>query len=255
MQVTELEPGTRWTATDGAHEAGAFLGRLHRTHGWLSVEPDVPPETLRDLATALSTEIGLPLVAKAVPGTARHDQLVAAGARAYQSCPPSEVDGGRPDNTAWAAAPYPDGVQVGDVTELGQGQVLDLFLQLYTWVHEEWGPLTDELAAREHFGPMLEEALARELSVVTLRKGTATALAYALRDGDGPLCVVAEAVDPTRSTALEDVAIVMREVVRRTAAAGAAMYFDGHVSDPHYPRVLATIPTVTGSGLDLLRLG
>lgn len=255
MQVIETEPGTRWTATDGPHHAQAFLGRIHRTYGWLEVEGDVPPTAVRELAAALSDEIGMPLLAKAVPGTPRHGQLTAAGATAYQTCPPSEVDGSRPDNARWAATEPPPGVRVVEVTDLSDAEVLDHFVRLYVWVHAGWGPVTDEGAVRDHFGPLLAEALDRELSVVSARDEQVTALGYAVREPGGPLCVIAEAVDPSGESALEDVAVVMREVVRRTGAAGEPMFFDGHVTDPHYPLVLATIPHVTGAGLQLLRFG
>ena len=52
MRVIETEPGVRWVARDGSCEAGAFVGRLHRTHAWLSLEDDVPPTTVRTLAGA-----------------------------------------------------------------------------------------------------------------------------------------------------------------------------------------------------------
>ena len=67
--------------------------------------------------------------------------------------------------------------------------------------------------------------------------------------------VVAEAVEPEVPGVLDDVGAVMRAVVRLTAKAGEQVLFDGHVNDPHYPQVLATIPHVTGAGLHLMRLG
>lgn len=67
--------------------------------------------------------------------------------------------------------------------------------------------------------------------------------------------VADEAVERHLPSAPEDVGAVMRAVVRLAAEAGEPMLFDGHVSDPNYPQVLATIPHVTGVGLELLRLG
>ena len=236
-------------------EAVAFLGRLHRTYAWLGVEDDVPPAVVRSLAAALTADVGLPLIAKAVPGSARHAQLTAAGATAYQICPPSEVDGTRPDNAAWAGAQPPARLQIVPVTEIDDVQVLDLWARVYAWVHADWAPVADEAAAREIFGPMLADALARELSVVAVREGAATAIGYAVRDPGGLVWVVAEAVERHLPSAPEDVGAVMRAVVRLAAEAGEPMLFDGHVSDPNYPQVLATIPHVTGVGLELLRLG
>lgn len=207
MRVIETEPGVRWVARDGDSEAVAFLGRLHRTYAWLGVEDDVPPAVVRSLAAALTADVGLPLIAKAVPGSARHAQLTAAGATAYQICPPSEVDGTRPDNAAWAGAQPPARLQIVPVTEIDDVQVLDLWARVYAWVHADWAPVADE------------------------------------------------AVERHLPSAPEDVGAVMRAVVRLAAEAGEPMLFDGHVSDPNYPQVLATIPHVTGVGLELLRLG
>lgn len=96
---------------------------------------------------------------------------------------------------------------------------------------------------------------AHEVGIFLGRIHRGQAVAFAVRDREGSLCVVTEAVDPASPTAREDVGAVMRDVVRRCAEAGKAMLFDGHVSDPHYPQVLATIPHVTGPGLHLIRLG
>ena len=52
MEVTETEPGTRWSATDGTHEAQAFVGRLSRSFGWLSVDEQVPVPLVEPLAHA-----------------------------------------------------------------------------------------------------------------------------------------------------------------------------------------------------------
>lgn len=258
VQVAETEPATRWRATtgDGAHEVGIFLGRIHRGQAWLEGGEGIPPPALRELAAALSASAGVPVVAKAVPGTSRHRQLMAAGGTVYQACPPSEVDGSRPDNAAWAADAAPDDApDLIDLTEVDDAAALELWVSLYTWVHEEWAPVDDPDAVRAVFGPMLAQALDRRLSVVARRGGVDTAVAFAVRDREGSLCVVTEAVDPASPTAREDVGAVMRDVVRRCAEAGKAMFFDGHVSDPHYPQVLATIPHVTGPGLHLIRLG
>lgn len=255
VEVVQTEPGTRWRASTNGYAATAFLGRMHRAHAWLDVGDEVPAPVLRELAGALVTELGRPLLAKAVPGTDRHARLVGAGGTAYQVCPPSEVDGTRADNAAWAQQDAADGTQLTDLAGLGRDEVLDLWIRLYTWVHDGWATVEDEGAAREVFGPMLAQALDPGLSVLARRDGTATAVAFAVREPDGPVCVVAEAVDPDAPSAREDVAAVMRAVVRSTAAAGVPMFFDGHVADPHYPQVLATVPHVTGRGLHLLRLG
>lgn len=253
MEITETEPGTRWSATDGTHEAQALVGRLSRSFGWLSVDEQVPVEATRELATALRDAAGVPLLAKAVPGTPRHTQLLAVDAAVFQVCPPSEVDGSEPATAAWANESLPAGATLGEVAGLDAQEILDLWIRVYTWVHAGWSPLEDEVAAREIFGPMLAEDLALELSVLVLRDGIPTAVALSFREPEGPVCVVTEAVDPDAPSALEDVGAAMRAAVRRTADAGEPMFFDGHVSDPHYPRILETIPHVTGAGLHLLR--
>lgn len=252
--MTETEPGVRWTATQGDHEARAFLGRLHRTHAWLSVAEDVPAEVVGELADALADHAGVPLAAKAVPGSPRHEQLTEAGGTAYQVCPPSEVDGTEEANAAWAAGAEPEGAVVRPLTGMAEDDVLELWVRLYSWVHARWSPVEDDAVARALFGPMLAEDLDRDLSAVTSREGRPTAVAFALQEPEGMLCVVAEAVEPDAATAREDVAAVMRAVVRSTAAAGRPMFFDGHESDPHYPAVLATVPRVTGDGLHLIQL-
>lgn len=255
MTVEETEPGTRWTATTptGA-TATAWLGRLHTTHTWLEAEESLPSRTLRGLARALAIAAGVPVAAKAEPGTPRHTWLTEAGATAYQIVPPSDIDCTDPDNLAWANRPTPDGVEVTNLTGQSADTLLELWSNFYAWVHEDWSPVADQQAAREIFAPMMSEELDRSRSVLVLRDGRPSAHGFVFREGEGWL-VCCEAVAAHAPHGLEDVDTCLRAVAAGLARTGARdLMVDGHVADPHLYPVLQGVPRVTGAGLHLLHL-
>lgn len=255
VTVEETEPGTRWLATAGSGEtAAAWIGRLHTTHAWLEAEESAPAATLRELADALVSAVGVPLAAKAEPGTARHAWLTEAGATAYQIVPPSQIECTDPDNLAWATRPVPDDVEVTDLTDLPDEALLDLWVNFYGWIHETWSPVADRQAAREIFAPMMTEELDRGRSVLVVRDGRPNAHGFVFAEGDGWL-VCCEAVAADAPHGREDVDTCLRAVVARLAGSGESdLLVDGHVVDPHLYPALRGVPRVTGAGLHLLQL-
>ncbi len=150
MTVKETEPGTRWTATTPAGAtASAWIGRLHTTHAWLDAEESVSATDLREFADALVTAAGVPVAAKAEPGTPRHTWLTEAGATAYQIVPPSEINLTDPDNLAWARCPVPADGLVSDLAGLSAETLLEMWVDVYEWVHQEWSLVADRQAAGE----------------------------------------------------------------------------------------------------------
>ena len=137
--LEEIEPGRRWRATtEAGATASAWIGRLHTTHAWLNAEESVPATDLRQLADALVAAAGVPVAAKAEPGTPRHTWLTEAGATAYQIVPPSNIDLTDPDNLAWAHRAVPADVRVSDLAELSEEALLELWVDFYVWIHREW---------------------------------------------------------------------------------------------------------------------
>lgn len=254
--VEVVEPGRRWRATLGTWSVVGFLGRLHHTHSWLveaETEDPVPPEVLAVLADAIATESGVPTSTKATPGSAHHDRMLAAGATAYQQCPPSVVDPTTEANRAWAEAGESlPGVELEDLNGRSDEEVLANWVRQYTWVHERWSAVRDEATAREVFAPMLADELDRARSVLVRRRGEPVAEAFTFVEPDGGVAVVVETLDREVADGVALVRAAVREVLRRV---DVPILFDGHVDDPHYPVVLGEIPEVTGAGLDLLELG
>ncbi|CAN5707725.1 hypothetical protein BH24ACT15_BH24ACT15_33470 [soil metagenome] len=235
-------------------EVSARLGDLHRLHAWLDAPEDVDPLLLRELAVALVEAAGVPLAVKAVPGTPRHAQLVAAGATAYQVVPPSLVDCTDPANAAWAASAETHPPALTNLVDVAPEVVLDLWLRIYTWVHADWSPVHDPERAREIFDVLLHD-LDPARSLLATRDGEPTAVAFAFRE-DETLGVVCEAVDPAAPAARSDVTSCLRAVVDGARKAGwPAVLFDGHVTDRHFYPALQEIPHRSGQGLHLLHVG
>ena len=255
VTVEETEPGTRWTATTpSGSTATAWLGRLHATHTWLEAEESLPSRTLRGLSTALAIAAGVPVAAKAEPGTPRHAWLTEAGATAYQIVPPSDIDCTDPDNLAWASRPVPRGVEVTDLTWLSDDAVLDLWTDYYVWIHAGWSPVAERQVAREIFAPMMTEELDRRHSVLVLRDGRPSAVGFTFPE-DEEWLVCCETVARDTPHGLADVDTCLRAVVARLAGSGErALLVDGHVVDPHLYPALQKVPRVTGAGLHLLEL-
>lgn len=187
--VEVVEPGRRWRATLGTWSVVGFLGRLHHTHSWLveaETEDPVQPEVLAVLADAIATESGVPMSTKATPGSAHHDRMLAAGATAYQQCPPSVVDPTTEANRAWAEAGESlPGVELEDLNGRSDEEVLANWVRQYTWVHERWSAVRDEATAREVFAPMLADELDRARSVLVRRRGEPVAEAFTFVEPDG----------------------------------------------------------------------
>lgn len=255
MSIEETEPGARWraTTTSGA-SASAWIGRLHTTHAWLEAKESVTARDLRQLAEALVDAAGVPVAAKAEPGTDRHAWLTEAGATAYQVVPPSDIDCTDPVNLAWANRPVPPEVEVTDLTGLSDEALLNLWVDFYVWIHEDWSPVADRRAAREIFAPMLTDDLDRSRSVLVVRDGSPSAHGFVFAERGGWL-VCCEAVAADAPHGLEDVDTCLRAVVAKLAGRGETeLMVDGHVVDPHLYPALQGVPRVSGAGLHLLHL-
>lgn len=253
VDVEEFEPGLFRVTRDGV-TVEARRSRIHGTHGMGRLPEEASSEQLRALAAAVHDALGVPLAVKAVPGTEWHQRLTEAGATAYQICPPSMIDCTDPDNLAWARTTEPGGATVRDLTGLGDGEVLDLWVAFYAWVHADWSPLTDEGYAREIFDQMLREGLDRDRSVLVERDGRTSAVGFVFPEGEGWL-VAGEAIDPNAPHAAADVLTCLQAVVAALGADGVTeLLVDGHVVDPHWYPALQQVPHVTGEGLHLLEL-
>lgn len=254
VQLEETRPG-RWRASvDGKH-AEAWVSKLHATHGWVELPEDAGTDQVRDLCHALAGVLGVPVTVKSTPGTARHEVLLAAGATAYQVCPPSTVDCTDADNLAWARSVAVDpAAPVGDLQGWPAERLLEQWVSFYDWIHAGWSPLTDHDHARRTFAPMLDEELDRSRSVVVERAGKPSAVGFVLRAGEETI-LCCEAVGPDAPHGTEDVLAALAAVVVGLGEQGCTdLLVDGHVSDPHLYPALQQVPHVTGPGLHLLEL-
>lgn len=188
-----------------------------------------------------------PLSQKAVPGTERHARLVEAGARVYQQCPPLELDAATAQVSRWCRdhATLP-------VLSLRGCDVAQLWSEWYEVIHRGWSPSAPVDQLCELFVDLAAE-IDPDRSVRCVVDGTTVAVAFVF-PGDDPPEILTEALLPDHPQAREAVGSCMAAAL---AAAGGVVRFDGHVGDPHFHPLWATVPGVyagEGDPLDLLEI-
>lgn len=189
-----------------------------------------------------------PLSQKAVPGTERHARLLEAGAAVYQQCPPLEVDAATAEVGRWCRDHAVLPVQSLDGCDVAQ-----LWCEWYEVIHRGWSPSAPVSRLRELFADLATE-IDPDRSVRCLVDGTTVAIAFVF-PGDDPPEILTEALLPDHPAARAAVASCMAAALD---AAKGVVRFDGHLSDPHFHPLWATVPGVyagEGDPLDLLEIG
>lgn len=188
-----------------------------------------------------------PLTTKAVPGTEEHRLLSEAGATPYQQCPPLELDASAPAVREWC-----DGHSVLPVGPLAGEDLGEVWTSFYEVVHRGWAPTAPHEVLRTLFADLVDEIDASR-SVGCRVEGVLVAVAFVF-PGDSPEEILTEALLPDHPRARDAVASCMASVL---AAAGGTIRFDGHVTDPHFGPLWATVPGVYAGEhdpLDLLQI-
>ncbi len=205
-------------------------------------EPWTPQEVLE-----LAREHPRPLSQKAVPGTSKHQRLLAAGAEAYQQCPPLEFDASTRTVKQWCVDH-----RVLPVVSLKGMDVAQVWTDWYEVVHRGWSPTAahDELV--ELFTDLVDE-IDPARSCACLVQGELVAVAFCF-SGDTPPEILTEAVLPGHPNARDAVASCMATVL---SGFDQVVRFDGHVSDPHFAPLWSSVPGVYAGQddpLDLLEI-
>ncbi len=185
-----------------------------------------------------------PLMQKAIPGTDKHARLMAAGGRIYQQCPPLHLDVDTPEVAAWvtdhALLPVVDAAGV---------DLLELWTSWYEVIHRGWAPTAPHEALAGLFTELAAEIDPYSSSLCRI-DGRVIAVAFVF-PGDEPPCLLTEALEPEHRQAKDAVASCM---ARSLALVSGVVIFDGHVSDPHFAPLWATVPGVIAGSTDPLDL-
>lgn len=185
-----------------------------------------------------------PLTQKAVPGTSKHQRLLDAGATAYQQCPPLEVDASAPAVKQWC-----EQHRVLPVQPLEGVDVLELWTRWYEVIHRGWSPAAPHDVLVELFADLAME-IDPSRSVACTVNGQMVAVAFCF-PGDEPPEILTEALVPDHPNARAAVASCMAAAL---APMDCIVRFDGHVSDPHFAPLWATVPGVYAGESDPLDL-
>lgn len=176
-----------------------------------------------------------PLSARAIPGTEKHAKLLAAGATVYQQCPPLEVDAATPEISRWC-----DEHAVLPVRPLDDGvDLLETWTTWYEVIHRGWSPTAPRDQLLGSFAFVVPEIDASH-SVGCWVDDELVAAAFVFSD-DLPPEIVTEALLPDHPQAREAVGSCMAAVLR---GAAGVVRFDGHVTDPHFAPLWASVPGV-----------
>lgn len=189
----------------------------------------------------------LPLTQKAVPGTSKHDRLMAAGATVYQQCPPLQVDA-----SAAAVKQWCDGHRLLPVASLDGQDLSGLWTDWYEVIHRNWSPTAPHDVLVELFADLVAE-IDPHRSVGCTIDGQLVAVAFVF-PADRPPEILIEALDPEHPHARKAVASCMATAL---ASFDELVRFDGHVSDAHFAPLWSTVPGVHAGEddpLDLLEI-
>lgn len=188
-----------------------------------------------------------PLTAKAVPGTSEHRRLLEAGATVYQRCPPLQLDAASPDVAHWCRTHA-----VLPVHTLEGVDLLHLWLRWYEVVHRGWSPTAPREELLDLFADLATEIDPARSTGCTV-EGDLVAVAFCF-PGDDPPEILTEALLPDHPRAREAVASCMSIAL---GSVDQVVRFDGHVGDPHFGPLWASVPGVypgPGDPLDLLEI-
>lgn len=189
----------------------------------------------------------LPLTQKAVPGTSKHDRLVAAGATVYQQCPPLQVDASTEAVKQWC-----EDHRLLPVASLEGQDLSGLWTDWYEVIHRNWSPTAPHDVLVELFADLVAE-IDPHRSVGCTVDGQLVAVAFVF-PGDRPPEILTEALQPNHPHARKAVASCMAAAL---ASFDELVRFDGHVSDPHFAPLWSTVPGVHADEddpLDLLEI-
>lgn len=204
------------------------------------------PWTVRQVRAAAEAN-GRPVASKAVPGSSGHARLLAAGARVYQQCPPLQLKAGTDAVTRWCEAHATLAVR-----DLVGADVAGLWASWYEVIHRGWAPAAPSAILRELFTGFVSQIDARR-SVACSVDGDVVAVAFVF-PGDQPPEILTEALRPEHPAARAAVASCMAATLRQSSG---TVRFDGHVTDPHFAPLWATVPGVYAGEddpLDLLEI-
>lgn len=185
-----------------------------------------------------------PLTQKAVPGTSKHQRLLAAGATIYQQCPPLELDAAAEPVKQWCREHHT--LPVHSLEDRG---LLELWVIWYEVIHQSWSPTPP----RGDLADLCSD-LVREIdpvrSLACSVDGEIVAVAFCF-PGDKPPEILTEALLPSHPYARAAVASCMAAAL---APMDCVVRFDGHVSDPHFAPLWGTVPGVYAGETDPLDL-
>lgn len=204
------------------------------------------PWTVEELRAAARTN-PRPLAYNAVPGTDHHRRLLEAGAVVYQQCPPLQLDAASPEVHDWCRAHA-----LLPVEDLQGEDVSELWAAWYELTHRSWSPSASVERLRELFTDLVAEIDVTRGRLCRV-DGQVVALAFVF-PGDDPEEIVTEALLPEHPRARDAVASCMAATLR---GATGTVRFDGHVGDPHFAPLWATVPGVyasEGDPVDLLEI-
>lgn len=250
--------GVALLAEDGDRLLGAALAVPNRVHPLRDVlQIEVLPDHRRrgvgtGLIQALRDRGHGPFGAQAELGSGMQAFLGSLGAVRYQLCTPQTVDTGRADVRAWCVEH--DGGDTVPGRDVPRAALVDYFTEQYRWQHASWAPTVEVEALRGLVGEPFADDTDLDLSRFVVRDGAVTAGCAVYADHLTPTSAIgcAEAADPARRGARAEVASCMAAAL--IALDGRSMEFDGHVTDPHFHPLLATIPGVTGPAIELVEV-
>lgn len=216
-----------------------------------------PQQQRRGIGTALVNQMRLsgmgPFNTKAEPDTAVHAFWHRLGAARYQVCPPQRLASTSRAVLSWAEQ---HAASATSATQVPVPQLVEAIAERYWWQHTSWAPIRSTQAVRSILEPHVTEETDVAGTGIVLRHGRITAVCDLYGD-EWPdrRIACAEAVDAATPDARGDVAACMAHVILHVGQAGGrTLEFEGHVPDPHFYPLLATIPGIFGPPCELLEV-
>jgi GNAT superfamily N-acetyltransferase len=173
----------------------------------------------------------------------------AVGFVPYVECPLWRLDLAPPVVDVLADHAVRSGVEWRSLADASDSTILDMWVDVYEWIHADWSPIHSRDIARTVLMEGLP-AVDRAASTVAIRAGRPVALALVVES-----VVIAETIRRDEPDGHGLVAGAVASALRTVADRGvSAVIFDGHAVDPHLPAVLTGLPTTSNGRLLFMEL-